>query len=313
MTRWRAIAGAGNRSKLLGPIGVVLAIVVGGALPVALSAAAPASSLAAQPPVSTCSPPTITTPTPPTVPPKVPVTTTTTGTVPVTVPPLCPPTLTAVPSAELADGQSITVTGTGFTPNEVVGMAECAAGALNPSECDLSTVDEVQTDSTGAFSIDYSVTRIIYVNDTNIDCALTPCLLGAADVSDYSVAASASIGFNPNIPPALTGAVSPTGKVNTTTGTAVITGTVTCTEPTLVEVDVELDQTWHRFNFTDDGYTEVNCTAKKKGNKWSLSIPPGVGLFGVGKATVQVDLEGQIGESFRDYQFSANVVLQSKK
>jgi Neocarzinostatin family len=307
-----------NRSKLWGPAGVVLAIIVGGTLPIALSTAGPASSLSAQPPVATCSPPSGSS-VPPTTPPiPVPTTptkqTTTTTTTAIVPPPLCVPTLTVIPSAELADGQTVVVNGTGFTPNDSVGMAECASSAVSPSNCDLSTVQFAQTDSTGAFSTDYTVTRDITANDTNIDCALTPCLLGAADLSDYSIDAAAAISFNPTIPPELTGTVSPTGTVNTTTGTAYITGTVACTEPILgVEVDVNLAQVYHhRWNFTSSGYSEVNCTATKKGTKWKVSVPPGFGLFGVGQATAQVDVSGEIGSGYRNVEFSGNVVLKSK-
>jgi hypothetical protein len=312
----------GRSSKLWGPGGVVLAVVAGAALPIILTSAGPAASLAAQSPVATCSPPSTTPPTTIGIA-KAPVgtvvpvtTTTTTG---VTVPPLCTPSLTANPSAELADGQTITVTGSGFTPNSLIGMAECESNATSPANCDLSTVQEVESDGTGSFSTPYTVSRLFTVyNDatgtsTTIDCALTPCLLGAADVSDYSVDAAAAIGFNPNLPLQLTGTVSTTGKVNTKTGVAYISGTVVCLQPTEVEVDVDLAQIYHRrFNFTSEGYTDVNCQARKKGTKWTVEVPPDLGLFGVGKATVQAELSAQIGNSYRDIDVPGNVVLQAK-
>jgi hypothetical protein len=298
----------GTRSKLWGPGAVVLALLVGATLPLALSTAAPAASLSAQPPVATCSPPSTTGPIPVS---SVVTTTTTTSVGP---PPACTPSLTANPSAQLADGQTITVTGSGFTPDTVVGMAECESGTSGEAGCDLSTVQEVFSDNTGSFSTPYTVTRMLALEGTSIDCALTPCLIGAADVSDYSVEASASIGFNPNIPPQVTGTVSATDKVNTSTGTAFITGTVKCVEPTTVEVDVDLAQIYHRrFNFTNEGYTEVNCNGHKKGTQWRVAIPPGIGLFGVGKATAEVELSFEIGDSYRQSDFNGSLVLQAKK
>jgi len=279
-------------SKLTGPFGagaVVGATVVVVGLLGTVSAWSLASSASAQP----CEP--------------VPVTTVS------SVPPSCAPTLSVVPSANLADGQAVTVTGTGFTPNDAVGMVECEAGATGPSDCDLSTLDETGTDDTGSFSVTYFVTRDISVGTTEIDCALSPCLLGAADVDNYSVAASAAIAFNPAIPPELSGTASPIDKVNTKTGVATITGTVSCAVPTLVYVNLELAQIYHRrWNFTGYGYGEANCTGKKRPSHWKLTVPPGFGLFGQGKASVQVDLNGEIGPIYRNVSFTSPVVLQPR-
>jgi hypothetical protein len=295
-----------GRSKLWGPAGVALAIVMGATLPFVLSAAGAASLTASRQPISAACAPA-----------KGGVTTTTTTAPVASFSPPCPPTLTATPSAELADGQFITVVGAGFTPNSEIGIAECQAGVLAISDCDVSEVQIVESDGTGSFSTAYSVTRIISLSNdvttTNVDCALTPCLLGAADISNYDVNATASIGFNPSIPPELSGTFAPTDTVNTTKGIAAIAGTVTCTQPTVVEVSVELQQVYHRrFNFTNYAYTTVNCKARKKANKWTVSVPPGDGYFGAGKATVQIDLSAEIGDSYRNFNLAGNVVLQAK-
>jgi hypothetical protein len=307
-----------GRSKLWGPAGVALAIVMGATLPFVLNAAGAASLTASRHAAAaacTTPPPTIPTPVG-TVPTKVGVTTTTAPPVASFSPP-CNPTLSATPSAELADGQTIAVAGAGFTPNAEIGIAECEAGVLSISDCDLSNVEIVESDDTGAFSTGYSVTRIISLSNdvttTNIDCALTPCLLGAADVSNYDVNAEAAIGFNPSIPPELTGTFAPLDTVNTTKGIAAIAGTVTCTQPTVVEVSVELQQVYHRrFNFTNYAYTTVNCKARKKDSKWTVSVPPGDGYFGAGKATVQIDLSAEIGDSYRNFNLAGTVVLKAK-
>jgi len=296
-----------SRPKVLGPAGVVLAIVMGATLPIVLNAVGSAASLTSSgSPVAFCSPPTTT---PVTTPPS---TIGTTPPVAIFSPP-CTPTLSASPSIDLADGQTIAVSGAGFPPFTQIGLAECAATAVNPSNCDLSNIQIVLSDGTGAFSTSFTVDRIISVNGTNTDCALSPCLLGAADISNYSVDAGAAIEFNPNLPLALTGAPATTDKVNITTGTAVITGTVSCALPTNVQVEVELMQVYHRrFNFTNYAYTSINCKGGKKATKWKVVVPPGNGYYGAGKATVQLYLSASIGNSYRNFEVSGNVVLLAK-
>jgi hypothetical protein len=284
-------------SRLVGPLSVVVALAAGVLLPVVLSATGGAASLtAAHAPVASCSPPSDS------------------AAPAASVPPPCTPTLAVVPSAELADGQVVTVTGTNFTPNVLVGMAECeaVAGSNSPSDCDLSTASSVESDGAGDFSISYSVTRILNVNGANVDCAVTACLLGAADVSDYSVSASAALGFNPTIPPELTGTVSPTDQVNTKTGTAFIRGTVSCVAPAAIEIYVDLSQIYHRrFNFENENYGFVTCAGRKRATAWKVSVPPGIGLFGVGKATVEAQFSGTVNNSFRSYTTTTKVVLSA--
>src|SRR5580704_10339652 len=48
-----------------------------------------------------------------------------------------PPVLAVNPDSGLADGQTVSVTGSGFSPFTGVGMVECARGAKGPSQCDL--------------------------------------------------------------------------------------------------------------------------------------------------------------------------------
>jgi hypothetical protein len=283
----------GARSKLVGPLTVVVAVLAGTLLPVVLSATGGASLTAARAPLASCSPPSATA-----------------GAVASALPP-CTPTLAVVPSAELADGQVVTVTGTNFTPDVTVGMAECkaVAGSSSPSDCDLSTATTVPTDGAGDFTISYSVTRILNVSGVNVDCAVTPCLLGAADISDYSVGAQAALGFNPNIPPELSGTISPTGRVNTKTGTAFISGTVSCAAPAPIQMDVELTQVYHRFNFQNETYSLVTCAGHKRATAWKVAVPPGFGTFGVGKATAEVQFSGPINNTYRTYTTTSKVML----
>jgi hypothetical protein len=293
MKGWRVMGRFRSGSRVLGPVAVVLAITVGATLPLVLGTTGPAGATRAA--TSACG-----------------VTPTTTGTVvPVAADsPPCSPTLTVTPNAELADGQTVTLAGSGFGANQVIGMTECEASATTVNDCDLNLVIETDSDSTGAFTIPYDVTRDITVNGTAIDCATSSCIMGSANISNFSQIAVAAISFNPNIPPVLTGTISPTDKVETKTGTAYITGTVACTQPLAVEVDVTLAQVFHRrFNNTNSSFVGVQCNGRKKGAKWKVEIPPGFAYYGPGKATVQVQLSSLLGNSFRTFALSAGVKL----
>lgn len=233
-----------------------------------------------------------------------------------------PPTLVPNPNSDLADGQTISVSGSGFTPFSFVGMVECKVNATDASGCDLSTLFEVGTDGSGSFSTTYTVSRILTVAGKGtpippygevgkkFDCAVSRCALGAADVTDYSIDATAPLAFNPRTPLALRGTVGPVDTVVTHTGVATIVGTVTCTQNLVVEVDVELQQEFHRFNFTNEGSTIVTCAGH---TQWSVNVPPDLGLFGVGSAVVQTEISAEIGNSYRSIDIKRNVALQSAK
>src|SRR5207247_5015203 len=64
--------------------------------------------------------------------------------------------VTVDPSTDLADGQAVTVTGTGFTPNASVGTAECSpavAQSRATADCDLSTSRVSNTDANGSVKL----------------------------------------------------------------------------------------------------------------------------------------------------------------
>lgn len=263
------------RKELLGAVGVVAAIAVGATLPLALSAAAPRSSAkSGGPPVATCSPPSVS------------------GTPVASASPPCEPTLWSTPDTGLADGQSITVSGAGFVPDAAIGIVECGPGATGPSDCDLSTEAVVTADDTGSFVTGYTVSRIITITgstgvQTEVDCAQAGCLLGAADLSTLSMRAATALLFNPKLPLLLSATVAPTGTVNPKTGSATISGTITCAVPVSGQDQVELTQIFHHFVTRGYGYASFTCTRR---SRWRMTVPPGLLAFGVGPATVQLDL-----------------------
>jgi hypothetical protein len=225
-----------------------------------------------------------------------------------------PPTLTVNPNTGLLDGQSVSVTGSGFTPFSGVAMVECEDHATGAAQCDLSSELEVGTDGSGSFATTYTVSRVLEIstkdgNEKVFNCGADRCMLGAADIFNYSIAASSPLGFKPHSPLAFRATVAPTSTVNTKTGVAEIAGTVTCTQLDTVDIYVELQQRYKRFNFTNEGEATVECLGH---TQWTVPVPPGFGLFGVGAANVQAEFSTQIGNnSDRNINITRNITLQS--
>ena len=229
-----------------------------------------------------------------------------------------PPVLSAAPTTGLADGQPIAVTGANFSAFSQVGLAECTRSPKGPVHCDLSTSDIVGTDGSGSFTTTYTVSRILDVGtkpggaSKRVDCAHAHCVLGAADLINYALTAFVPLSFRPHGTLALRGALASTDAVVTKTGVATIAGTVSCTRPGSVQIQVTLSQIYRkRFNFTNSGSTSVECTGRH--TPWTVSVPPGIGLFGVGPATVDAEISEPIGNTFRTITLTRSVALQAEK
>ncbi|HEY7949151.1 MAG TPA: neocarzinostatin apoprotein domain-containing protein [Acidimicrobiales bacterium] len=295
-----------TKKELLGVIGVVVAIAAGATLPIVLSATAGAHGASSNPiPVASCSPPGDSA----------------NQAVAAFSPPVCTPMITAKPSTGLGDGQTIQIAGTGYSANAAIGVAECQAGATGPGGCDLSTLLFEQSDGNGSFGGPYTVTRIINIPQPpsgpgptkvkTIDCAHMGCFLGAADISNFSVAAFVPLGFDPSIPLLLSGTLDHSGTANKKTGVADISGTVSCTHPLSVDIYVQIAQIYKRFIFRSQGEIFVSCTPGK--HTWSVQIQPQLGTYAAGVASVDVGLQSFTGTSYRDIEIKGNVHLTAVK
>jgi hypothetical protein len=234
--------------------------------------------------------------------------------------PPCAQTLTANPNKKLKDGETITVTGKGFTPQAIIGIVECTSGAVNALQCDINTLQELQANRSGGFVTQFVVSRIINPEGSPTDCA-TPgaCILGAADISNlggYSEEVATPISFNPKVPPLpplkLSGTLNPTGTANRKTGIATISGTVTCNRSTLVDVYGEFSQRYHRFIFSSEFDAEVMCTASRKAPgtaTWTAQVLPENGTYAPGTATASGFLTGEAGDTYVQAEFSGTVKL----
>ena len=199
------------------------------------------------------------------------------------------PALNVDPSTNLLDGQQVAVSGTSYTPGVAIGIAECRVGATDINGCDLRTLGTTTTDGSGAFSATYTVRRIITVDTGTLDCAIDGCLVGAANVGDYSEEATAPIAFDASVPPPppLKFRVDPdrTDAVRPDKGVARITGTVHCNQPVDLGVVVELSQTYKRSIFTSDAFVEIFC---EHTTRFAIVFRPVNGLFGAGAAKLHI-------------------------
>lgn len=90
------------------------------------------------------------------------------------------PTIAVTPSTGLTAGQTVTVTGSGFTPNQPIGVSLCEDPFVDSSSCDFSTAKVANSDGSGGFTMSYSVVDTIKGGHS---CVPTGCLMGASNLS----------------------------------------------------------------------------------------------------------------------------------
>jgi lysophospholipase L1-like esterase len=162
------------------------------------------------------------------------------------------PTVTASPSTGLLDGEQIQVTGSGFSPGDTVGVAECQAGATSQSDCYLFDTALAQVSATGSFALSFEAARVIQIQPLGggqgplVDCAVSgACVLAAQDLAT-SASAQTPITFDPSVPPPqpLTLAVQfSTGPIEVeANGSFALTGTVTCNQSATVTMNANISQ-----------------------------------------------------------------------
>ena len=100
-----------------------------------------------------------------------------------------PPTVTVDPAADLLDRQAVTVTASGFVPNEYAYVSQCLADL---SHCNGS--EYAPTDGEGDLSVPFVVRRRVNVDD----CAVVDCIIWVAHEGDE---ATAELDFDESVPP----------------------------------------------------------------------------------------------------------------
>ena len=109
------------------------------------------------------------------------------------------PTVSVSPATGLADGQTVTVTGRGYSANAPVGILQCPADATSPDRCDGRTADSFSTDASGGFSRSAVVHRVITdAHGVTTDCGTAgACAVISVYIHGFQGRAAAPLAFAP--------------------------------------------------------------------------------------------------------------------
>jgi hypothetical protein len=106
------------------------------------------------------------------------------------------PAISLEPSTGLEEGDTVTVSGSGFSPEADIGISMCAAVVTSGENCDFSGAQVATTDATGSFTKPLPVVASITTPaDGTIDCAPDNCGIGAANLQVQTEVAAASFSF----------------------------------------------------------------------------------------------------------------------
>ncbi len=199
-------------------------------------------------------------------------------------------TITVTPSTGLVDRQVVTVDGTRFAQNTSFGIVQCdptAGPDAGIDSCDLSTVRLTSTDGGGNVRYAFPVRRIIVVQGREIDCALSPCNIGAATVSGTTPieAATAPISFDPAVPPVPRLAIDITVDEVTAAG---VTGHITCNRDAETYLDASVQQVKGKHTAFAYGYSDGAITCTTVPTSWTIPFFDSTAVLLGGKATYDV-------------------------
>ena len=241
---------------------------------------------------------------------------------------IVPPVLTATPSADLVDGQNITVTGSGFAHGDPIALTECKAGPADIGACvgleGVGNLVPVTTDRHGRFTATFNVARILTLENGTVDCTVAPgCVIGAIEEEGLIEGPEAvtALSFNPAVPPLpplnlelhinATGSLVAGAKGQTE---AEITGTIACARTTPVPVEFELDVSQGGKHLTPGGIVAGVMTCRRGGAKFSETVPTSRRRPAVaGIAGVVMGLSADSGSSSQSITVSAAVTLKAPK
>ena len=224
------------------------------------------------------------------------------------------PAITVTPDTDLVDFQTVTVSGSGFPANTTLGIVMCTADSASEADCDLNTSGLILSDAAGAVATDFTVERLIETPASGeVDCGATPgtCVLIVATL-DGSQVAQAPLAFDPDVPPQprleIGVSVDPVGSVTPKTGTGTISGTVTCSSPAEVFVDIFASQRAGRVDVQGFAFTEaIACDGSAT---WTADLQGANGRFVGGKLNVDVFAFGFDGQQFDEAQEITEIRLK---
>lgn len=115
-------------------------------------------------------------------------------------PRLPPPTIAVEPAADLVDGQTVTVTGDGYGPDQRYWVAQCPASAAAMDDgCVVYGDDSWLADATGHVVADTRLAARIVAIPRPTDCRVVACTLSFVDLdANLDLEPRAAIAFDPD-------------------------------------------------------------------------------------------------------------------
>ena len=217
--------------------------------------------------------------------------------------------LSASPDTDLADGQGITVTATGYPLNHSLDLVEC----VQDLGCDFGTLRVLFSGDSGGYVTTFFVSRILTIESGEVDCAVAQnCVLVSLDITDLSTGAQTSIAFDPNAPPL----PDPSFHLNNDLqahvrvdkGVARITGTVRCNQSMFIDLEMTLTQLYNQHIFRSDAFASVECT-RGTATPYAVVFRPRNGLFDAGTATLETFGFANTGSRFVSRHQKIDVTL----
>ena len=223
------------------------------------------------------------------------------------------PTLSVSPASGLTDGQDVTVSGARFGAGQQVVFTECPLGESEFFNCDFDAVTQATAGAAGTFTAGFDVARLISTNNGTVDCAQAPgCVLAALGNLNDEIIATASLSFNPRVPPLppldVTLALKATGQVDTSGGAA-LSGTVSCSAKQPVPVDLEVELTEQSDLEAADSSVTTTTTCAKAPGLVAVTLPDQDVPFSAGLGQVTVSLSARDGSSVTQQTFDGAVTL----
>jgi hypothetical protein len=94
------------------------------------------------------------------------------------------PQLVVTPSEGLTDGQTVQVTGSGFTPGKSLAVAQCSHDNTGPGDCHTAGSTFVTVAADGTLTAEIKIKTGPIGTGSAVCDAATPCSVGTADISD---------------------------------------------------------------------------------------------------------------------------------
>ena len=109
---------------------------------------------------------------------------------------------TVTPDTDLLNFQSVTVSGSGFSPNAGVQIVQCTSDATSNADCTQGS-DFAPTSATGTFTKAVTVRRVLHLEGGDVDCADAPgrCSLVSTSFGPTTLVATSPLDFDDSVPP----------------------------------------------------------------------------------------------------------------